>query len=225
MVRPADVEALKQLALLGAMDDPVELASGEFAELIEVSQQTGSRRLIELGDLGLVRREMGVRKQRLRITDEGRGVLRAEHGLYQRLFERQESVALSGIVETGLGEGRYYLSRPGYDDQFVASLGWRPFPGTLNVGLSGAEANKLRILKREPVHSITGFEAEGRTFGGVVCSPARIGDQPCAAILPNRSHYTQTLEIIAPVCLRESIPCNDGDRLDVTVHLGGGLHD
>ena len=29
MVRPADVEALKQLALLGGLEDQVELASGE----------------------------------------------------------------------------------------------------------------------------------------------------------------------------------------------------
>ncbi len=219
MVRPADVEALKQLALLGALDHPVELASGEFAELIDVSQQTGSRRLIELGDLQLVRREMGVRKQRIRITDGGRDVLRAEHALYQRLFERPENLQLAGTVETGLGEGRYYLSRPGYDDQFTAHLGWKPYPGTLNVGLSGAEANKLRIIKRDPVHVIDGFEAEGRTFGGVLCSPARIGDQVCAAILPNRSHYSQTLEVIAPVCLRDAIPCDDGDRLEVTVDL------
>lgn len=220
MVRPADVEALKQLALLGALDDAVELASGEFAELIDVSQQTGSRRLIELGDMGFVRREMGVRKQRIRITSEGRAVLRAEHGLYQRLFEQQEDLAVHGTVEEGLGEGRYYLSRPGYDDQITALLGWKPYPGTLNLGLSGAEANKLRILKRDPVHVIEGFEAEGRTFGGVLCSPARIGDQPCAVVLPNRSHYSRTLEIIAPVCLRDTLPCNDDDRLDVTVRLG-----
>ncbi len=219
MARPADIEALKQLALLGAMQDPVELASGDFAELIDVSQQTGSRRLIELSDAGLVRREMGVRKQRIRITDEGVGMLRAEHGLYQRLFESQTSLALEGTVETGLGEGRYYLSRPGYEDQFVSALGWKPYPGTLNLTLAGAEANKLRILKRDPVHLITGFEAEGRTFGGVTCNPARVGAQPCAAILPNRSHYTQTLELIAPVSLRETLPCKDGDRLEVTVEL------
>ncbi len=219
MARPADIEALKQLALLGAMDDPVELASADFAQLIEVSQQTGSRRLIELGDAGFIRREMGVRKQRIRITEDGRNVLRAEHGLYQRLFEKQDSLSLEGTVETGLGEGRYYLSRPGYEDQFIAALGWKPYPGTLNLGLASAEANKLRILKREPVHVIDGFEAEGRTFGGVICSPATIDGQACAAILPNRSHYTQTLEVIAPICLREVIPCNDGDRLRVDVAL------
>ncbi len=219
MVRPADIEALKQLALLGALEDPVELASTEFADLLDVSQQTGSRRLIELTEEGLVNREMGVRKQRIRVTDTGRDLLKAEHLVYQRLFEQPDTMDVEGTVETGLGEGRYYLSRPDYERQFQDVLGWTPYPGTLNLGLGGAEANKLRFLKRNPVHVIDGFEAEGRTFGGVTCHPANVNGQECAAILPNRSHYTQTLELIAPVCLRDTLPCKDNDSLRVTVQL------
>ncbi|MEA3191339.1 MAG: riboflavin kinase, archaea type [Thermoplasmata archaeon] len=220
MTRPSDVEALKQLALLGALDDAVELASGDFAALLGLSQQTASRRLIELTDAGLVTREMGIRRQRIRITEPGRELLRAEHLVYRRLFEAQDRVTLAGHVKGGLGEGRYYLSRPGYVSQFEARLGWVPYPGTLNLELSGAEANKLRYLRRNPVHTIEGFQAEGRTFGGVTCHPATVGELACATILPHRSHYTTTLELIAPVRLRDALPCKDGDRLEVTVHLG-----
>ncbi|HJQ93968.1 MAG TPA: DUF120 domain-containing protein [Candidatus Thermoplasmatota archaeon] len=228
MTRPADVEALKQLALLGALDDPIELASAEFATLLDLSQQTASRRLIELTESGLLHREMGIRKQRIRITEEGRGVLQAEHMLYARLFERTDSITLSGTVKTGLGEGRYYLSRPGYRTQFQKHLGWEPYPGTLNLELAGPEANKLRFLRKNPVYTIEAFQAEGRTFGGVTCHPARVGPtaadkEPidCAAILPHRSHYTTTIELIAPVRLRDALPCVDGQRLEVTVALQG----
>jgi riboflavin kinase len=220
------VEALKQLALLGALEEHVELASADFATLLDLSQQTASRRLIELTEAGLVHREMGLRKQRIRITDDGRAVLQAEHLLYQRLFESRDRIVLAGAVKTGLGEGRYYLSRPGYKTQFQRALGWEPYPGTLNLDLSGAEANKLRFLRRNPVFTIEAFQAEGRTFGGVTCHPARVaaaprgpGDLECAAILPHRSHYTTTLELIAPVRLRDALPCEDGDRLEVTVDL------
>ncbi|MCA1819326.1 MAG: DUF120 domain-containing protein [Thermoplasmatota archaeon] len=224
MTRPADVEALKQLALLGAMDDAVELASGEFAALIALSQQTASRRLIELSEAGLIQREMGLRKQRIRVTEEGRALLRTEHMLYRRLFEHQDRVTLTGVVKTGLGEGRYYLSRAGYITQFEAKLGWVPYPGTLNLELSGPEANKLRFLRRNPVHTVEGFQAEGRTFGGVTCYPASVrgpsgAGQGCAAILPHRSHYTTTLELIAPVRLRDALPCADGQELEVVVLL------
>lgn len=219
MTRPADVEALKQLAILGGLDDAVEIASGEFAALLELSQQSASRRLIELSEAGLVTREMGVRKQRIRMTEEGRAVLRSEHMVYQRLFEQRDRVLIAGRVKTGLGEGRYYLSRPGYASQFRAKLGWEPYPGTLNLELSGAEANKLKFLRRNPVHVIQAFSAEGRTFGAVTCHPAGVGVMGCAAILPDRSHYTTTLELIAPVRLRDALPCKDGDLLEVQVHL------
>lgn len=222
--RPADVEALKQLALLGAMQEPVELSSSEFADLVSASQQTASRRLIELAEAGLVVREMGVRKQRIRITDEGREVLRAEHMAYRRLFEEQDRVTMTGIVKSGLGEGRYYLSRQGYIAQFEARLGWVPYPGTLNLELPGPEVGKLRLLRRNPVHTIEGFQAEGRTFGGVACHPATVRgadgtSHPCAAILPHRTHHTTTLEIVAPVRLRDALPCTDGQELEVVVSL------
>lgn len=219
MTRPCDVEALKQLALLGAMDEPVELASAEFASLLDLSQQSASRRLIELTQAGLVSREMGVRRQRILITEEGRGVLRNEHLLYRRLFERQDSLVLTGAVRGGLGEGRYYLSRPGYVAQFERHLGWAPYPGTLNLELPGPEANKLRFLRKHPVFQVEAFQAEGRTFGGVSAYPATVQGQACAAILPHRSHHTATLEIIAPVRLRDALPCSDGQSLAVTVDL------
>lgn len=224
VARPADVEALKQLALLGAFDEAVELASGEFADLLSLSQQTASRRLIELAEAGLIAREMGVRKQRIRITDDGRELLRTEHLLYRRLFEQQDRVTFSGLVRSGLGEGRYYLSRQGYVTQFEARLGWIPYPGTLNLELPGPEANKLRLLRRHPVHAIEGFQAEGRTFGGVTCHPASVrapdgATHACAAILPHRTHHTTTLELVAPVRLRDALPCTDGQALEVEVSL------
>lgn len=219
MTRPLDVEALKQLALLGALDAPVETASAQFANLLDLSQQSASRRLIELAEAGLVAREMGVRKQRLRITPKGRAILEAEHLVYQRLFGAPEQVSLTGAVKAGLGEGRYYLSRPGYVHQFKAKLGWEPFPGTLNLDLGDGEAAKLELLRRNPVHTIEAFAAEGRTFGGVSCFPAKVAGHACAAILPHRSHYTTTLELIAPVRLRDAVPCQDGQRLSVTVDL------
>ena len=40
-----------------------------------------------------------------------------------------------GKVEPGLGKGQYYISREGYQNQFLQNLGFVPFPGTLNIKL------------------------------------------------------------------------------------------
>ena len=42
---------------------------------------------------------------------------------------------LNGTVQSGLGEGAYYMSLRPYTDQFLEILGFSPFPGTLNVQL------------------------------------------------------------------------------------------
>jgi riboflavin kinase len=220
--RPADVEALKQLALRGGFEAPVELASTEFAHLLGLSQQTASRRLIELAEEGLIQREMGLRKQRVRLTEKARSLLQAEHLQYQRLFAGAGSLTFKGTVKTGLGEGRYYLSRPGYKTQFVRALGWDPYPGTLNLELGPDDAQRLSLLRDHPAYTLQSFQAEGRTFGGVTCHPARIGRQLCATILPHRTHYTSTLEVIAPVRLRDAVPCADGDTVEVHVALRPG---
>ena len=215
-----DVEALKQLALLGGLDHPVEIASAEFARLLELSQQSGSRRLIELAEAHLIQREMGVRKQRIQITPAGRAVLEAEHQLYERLFAPRGTIEVRGTVKTGLGEGRYYLSRPGYKDRFRAFLGWEPYPGTLNLELAPSDVHAVGAMRRFPQHVVPSFQAEGRTFGGVNVNSAAVGAQACAAILPHRTHYTTTVELIAPLRLRDAIPCQDGDELRVQIELG-----
>ncbi len=219
VTRPADVEALKQLALIGGLQGEIELSSGEFARLIDASQQTASRRLIELTHDGLVTRRMGLRRQRIQVSEAGEALLQAEHAVYRRIFDEQDVLHFAGAVTTGLGEGQYYLSRPGYMAPFERDLGWQPFPGTLNVRLEPGEASKLGILKRQARFSIDRFEAEGRTFGGVLYHEAQVNGLPCATVMPNRSHYTNVLELIAPTCLRETIPCADGDQLEVRVAL------
>ncbi|MBW3581641.1 MAG: DUF120 domain-containing protein [Euryarchaeota archaeon] len=218
-VSPLEKEALKQIALLGGIMEQVELNSSEFASLLATSQQTASRRILELVEEGLVERDLGVRKQRLKITPQGLEVLKAEHAAYQRIFELSETVHLTGRVRSGVGEGQYYMSQDGYVRQFRAKMGFTPYPGTLNVELSGPEVNKLRLLKARPAVVIERFQTEERTFGGVHAWPARISGRACAAILPNRTHYTRVIEVIAPEHLRSSLSLKDDDPVELEVEV------
>ncbi|HLE46984.1 MAG TPA: DUF120 domain-containing protein [Candidatus Thermoplasmatota archaeon] len=213
------VHALKELALLGAMQGFIEVSSGELAKRLSTSQQTASRRLLEMERSGYVRREKGVRRQLLRLTEEGVGALLDEFGAYKRIFEQKAELRIKGKVTSGLGEGRYYLDQKGYVDQFVAKLGFRPYPGTLNLEVRGPELNKLRILKASPAVAIDPFQDKERSFGAVDAWRASVKSVDCAAILPKRTHHTRTLEVIARDFLRERLGLKDGDELEVLVQL------
>lgn len=57
-------------------------------------------------------------------------VLRTQYHAYRRIFEGPAKLTVSGHVASGLGEGRYYLSQPGYVVQFTERLGYAPYPVT-----------------------------------------------------------------------------------------------
>lgn len=213
------IQALKELALLGAVQSFVEMSSGEFAKRLRTSQQTASRRILELERFGYLRRERGVRRQLVRLTEEGVSALLDEFSVYKRIFETPKDLRIRGRVASGLGEGRYYLDQKGYVDQFVSKLGFRPYPGTLNLEIRGAELNKLRILKASPSVLIEAFQDRERTFGAVDAWRARVREVDCAAILPQRTHHSRTLELIAVDYLRDTLKIADGDELEILVHL------
>jgi riboflavin kinase len=214
-----DVNALKHIALLGAMNGFVEVSSADLGQRLGVSQQTASRRIRDLERLNYIRREMGVHRQLVRVTEEGIGILRGELAEYERIFELKDKVVIAGSIQTGLGEGAYYLNQEPYIRQFEQMLGFRPYPGTLNLEIGGAEASKMRILKAADPISIDGFEADGRTFGGVDCWRAHVDGYDCAAILPRRTHHRRTLELIAPDRMRDKFGFQDGQTITVVVEL------
>lgn len=214
-----EVEALREIAALGALHGLVEVSTGQLAEILGTSQQTASRRILDLERVGYVRREMGVRKQLIRLTEEGVNVLGREYAAYKRLFDHRDQLQIKGVVASGSGEGAYYLSQQGYIQQFREKLGFVPYPGTLNLKIDHVENNKLRVLRSAQPLRIEEFHDQGRSFGSVDAWPAEVQNVRGALILPHRTHHAGTVEIIAPEFLRGKLSLQDGDEVEILVRL------
>jgi riboflavin kinase, archaea type len=208
---------LKFLALAGADQTAAVVTSGEIGERIGVSQQAADRYLVALEKRGLVTRTLAQRRQRVLLTPAGMALLRAEYRAYHRIFEGPAKISFSGKVASGLGEGRYYLSQPGYVVQFTERLGYAPYPGTLNVRVDGAALRKVELVGSWTGLRIDGFQASGRTFGGATCFVARLNGHACHLIHPDRTHYQDVVEFVAADCLRESLRLRDGDPVQVEI--------
>ncbi len=214
-----DIALLKELARLGGLRDYVYTSSRELANRVSVSQQTSSRRILDLLERGYITRRMSTRKQWIRLSGLGVDVLRREFHAYRSIFEEGADLKIRGRVVKGLGEGQYYISRDGYKRAFKELLGFEPYPGTLNVEVEPLDREKMLELKELTGILIKEFVSEGRTFGAVKCFPAGIGDVKVAAILPVRSHHTNVLELISPHHLRAQLELEDGDEITVLVKL------
>ena len=211
--------ALRKLALIGGMDDYVAVSSRELGDTLEMSQQSASKRILELLDQGLIVRDLGARKQRIKLTPAGIDALKKEYNEYRRIFELTDHITIHGSVKDGMGEGGYYIGQKGYVDQFVDKLGFKPYSGTLNVCVDKEDVGKLDVIRGTAGIYINGFTDEGRSFGAVIAYKAKIKNIDCAGVVPERSHYVDVIEIICQYHLRRTLSIGTGDRVDVRVSL------
>jgi len=218
-MKPYLLQTLKELALLGAIKNKIEISSFELSNQLETSQQTASRYLVELDKKGMIKRELGIKKQLIMITGLGEERLQEEHLQYKQIFELTDRIIFKGKVISGIGEGRYYTEQDGYIDQFREKLDFIPYPGTLNVEIEYIERNKLRLLKNSKAINIQEFQTKNRTFGSVRCFRAEINGLGGAIVLPMRTHYSSVLEFISPDHLRKKLNIKDGDEVKIVIYF------
>jgi riboflavin kinase len=218
-----DIEYLKKLALIGAINKIIKVSSSEFQKHTGASSKTAARKLKQLEEDGLIERKIVPGGQLIKMTEKGIEVLKNEYVDYSRIFSPELDVLeLEGNVLKGLGEGQYYVNIPGYRKQFEEKLHFVPFPGTLNVQLSESSSPLRNLLRETPAIRVEGFNDGERTFGGGNCYPVVIGGIEAAVVVPERTHYPSNLiEIIAPVKLRDALKLNDGDRVVVKLKKQG----
>lgn len=198
-----------------------DVSSGQLAKDLKVSQQTASRRIKELESEGYITREILPRGQRIRMTQKATEVLRRLHTDLEKALKELDSCVynVTGEIVSGMGEGRYYMELSGYKNQFIERLGFRPYPGTLNLKLKTEEDIRGRqILRDLEGIDINGFVSGERTFGPVKCFMAKIDGIEGAVVMPIRTHHgLNTLEVIAPENIRKKLGLNDGDTVTVKV--------
>ncbi|MBS4025948.1 MAG: DUF120 domain-containing protein [Clostridia bacterium] len=118
---------------------------------------------------------------------------------------------ITGQVATGMGKGSYFTSLSWFADQVKTNLGFTPYPGTLNLHLSPEEAAKI-INYSDARLEINPPES---TFCGAACYPVLIEDMIWGALVRPiaTGHPLETVELIAPASVRESLGVSDGDKV------------
>ena len=219
MIDPRHIYMLKEIALIGGKDKFVEILTSKIGEKIGISQQSASRWINDLSMMGLIQKKKSGRKILIKITRKGMDILRRESFDYRRIFESPEYIELTGEVITGLGEGRYYITRKGYYNQIKEKLFFEPYPGTLNVRVYPADLDRVDFLRNISGVCLKGFVSQGRTFGNVKAFLCTINGVEAALIMPERSHYTDVVEVIASENLRKKLSLKDGSTVDIVVYL------
>jgi riboflavin kinase len=202
------------LAEKSALYKQIELSTINISKETNISQQTISRKLIELEEKDLIERVASTRGIKLSIKEKGIEVLKKQYLQLRNIFEEKVQ-SFTGIVESGIGEGAYYVSMKQYQEQFKKKLGFTAYKGTLNVSID--YTSFLRFITSQNKIIIDGFRSENRTFGSIVAYKIKVNNVEAAIVIPERTtHNRDTIEIISPFYLRNKLNLKDGDKINIT---------
>jgi riboflavin kinase len=193
-----------------------ETSTAKIASSFGASQQTASRKLRSLKSQGLISLNASPQGCSISLTQKGEALLKERLVSLQQIFRKTRNPKLSGTLKSGLGEGRYYVSRPSYLSSFKKLLGFRPFFGTLNLEVE--EPDLKSFLSSVKPLTVPGFETDERSFGQIRAFPVKVeGKQKAALIIPERTaHPKNEVEVIAPANLRKKFKLKDGSRVTLS---------
>ncbi len=122
---------------------------------------------------------------------------------------------IKGIIVSGMGKGTYFMSQTIYRDEFEKKLNFKPFVGTLNVGV---DSGGIRTIKQIPQEKFNIIDGHGK-FGDVKFIKAVLNNKiEGALVFPVKTkHPDDVLEFIAEKNLRNSLNLEDGDFVTIKI--------
>jgi riboflavin kinase len=123
---------------------------------------------------------------------------------------------ISGVIQSGVGKGAFFTQVDWVVKQCQGLLGYKPFPGTLNVHVCEADVKKIETFLMSTDGELLPDDPK---FCAAKVKKISVNGVPAAVVLPSedvRVHENRVLEIIAAQKLKEALGLDDGDEVTLT---------
>jgi riboflavin kinase, archaea type len=123
---------------------------------------------------------------------------------------------IAGRVQSGCGRGAFFTQLDWVIQEFEQKLGFRPFPGTLNVRINEEDFSKLYPLLKQMDFEILPID---KSFCTAKVKRVQLNDISVAVVFPSedvRIHKEQIIEIISEFNLKQTLGLNDGDSVYIS---------
>jgi CTP-dependent riboflavin kinase len=131
----------------------------------------------------------------------------------------KDKLTVSGKIVSGNGKAAFFTQLDWVQKQCREKLGFRPFPGTLNLAVDEKKAPLIAALCQK--HGLT-LEPLDQSFCAGHVYPASIMGVTGAIVAPAdnvRAHPENILELIAPISLKDALDADDGDEILLVITL------
>jgi CTP-dependent riboflavin kinase len=126
---------------------------------------------------------------------------------------------IAGKIICGVKQGKFFTQLEWFQEQCDEKLGFKPYPGTLNLEISGEYLPIIESLNREEGIEITSPDPK---FCNAKAFKVSLGEISGAIIMPDekvRVHPKNIIEIVAPLKIKASLNIEDGDFISVVISL------
>ena len=126
------------------------------------------------------------------------------------------TLLLEGEACTGLGEGAGFTQLEWVRREFLAKLGFEPYPGTFNLHMNGPDWEEAkRIMASEAGIAIT----PEPDFCAAKCFLVVVAGRITGAVVfPEIASYpSDKFEVVSAVPVRQALGVGDGDRVAVSI--------
>ncbi|MFC1869170.1 DUF120 domain-containing protein [Thermodesulfobacteriota bacterium] len=130
---------------------------------------------------------------------------------------------INGRIVRGKGEAAFFTQLDWVQKQCLEKLGFSPYPGTLNLKVSGEGITALETLQKS--HKGLCLTSPDPNFCDANVWPVYIREISCALIIPAeevRIHGRHIIEILSPLRVKDVLKVGDGDMLTVEFEEAGG---
>ncbi len=126
-----------------------------------------------------------------------------------------EQLKITGKIISGAGEGAYFTQIDWVQQQCSEKLGFKPYPGTLNLEITSDDLPIAASLDQK-----NGVEliSPDPNFCNAKAFPVKLGKINGAIIIPEekvRIHSENVIEIIAPLNIKSFLNVKDGDAVKI----------
>jgi CTP-dependent riboflavin kinase len=128
-----------------------------------------------------------------------------------------EKWIIAGKIVCGVKQGTFFTQLEWFQEQCADKLGFKPYPGTLNLEISGEYLPVIASLNREEGIEIISPDPK---FCNAKAFLVSLGEISGAIIMPDekvRVHGKNIIEIVAASNIKASLNVGDGDFISIAI--------
>jgi len=124
-----------------------------------------------------------------------------------------KKIIIAGKIVSGAKQAAFFTQLDWVQEQCMQKLGFKPFPGTLNVEIQNETIMVIEALRQAEIPEL---EPPDSNFCSAKICPVTIDDLQAAIVIPEEevsAHGKNIIEIISNVRLKDVLSLTNGDIL------------